>query len=227
MRFRHRLGLAVAVLGLASSSCIWDVNKDGTIVIACLGDSNTSYPFFGSYCEQIAAAYPSLKLINYAIAGTKAIGGDNDGLAQIAAAHAGDPASGKPPADFVVLAFGTNDIGGNGAISATEMANRIDTLKAAASAAGMVPFVASIPPRFVARAQDGDPCTPNPSSTPVIDAADVLIQQRIDPLWFVDFHTGVTCPAQFYTDGVHINGTGQTLRANRLTERLFYVPPQQ
>jgi lysophospholipase L1-like esterase len=225
MRFHHRLGMAVAVVGLASSSCIWDVNKDGTIVIACLGDSNTSYPFFGNYCEQIAAAHPNIKLINYAVPGAKAVGGTNDGAAQIAAADVGDPANGKPPADFVVLAFGTNDIGGNGAITATEMADRIDTLKAAASAAGMVPFVASIPPRFVARALETDPCTPNPGASPVIAAADVLIQQRIDPLWFIDFYTGVTCPAHFYTDGVHINQAGQDLRAARTAERLFYVPP--
>jgi lysophospholipase L1-like esterase len=225
MRFRHCLGMAVAVAGLASSSCIWDVDKNGTIVIACLGDSNTSYPFVGYWCEPLAAKYPSLRFINYAVPGAKAIGGANDGIAQIALADAGDPANGKPPADFVILAFGTNDIGGNGAITATEMADRIDTLKAAASAAGMVPFVASIPPRFNARAQETDPCTPNALSQPVIDAANPRIQSRIDPLWFIDFHTGVTCPEQYGTDGVHINYTGQALRQARAEERILYVPP--
>ena len=222
---RPRFALAAAAVGLAAFGCVWDINGDGAITIACLGDSNTSYPIYGSYCELIAAAYPSLTILNYAVPGTKAVGGQNDGLAQIAAAHAGDPANGKPPADFVVLAFGTNDISDNGLISATEMADRIDQLKAAAKADGMMVFVASIPPRFLARAQPTDPCTPNPSSTPVIDAADQRIQERTGSLWFVDFHTDVTCPDQFYVDGLHLNGTGQALRASRLTDRIFYVPP--
>src|SRR5262249_27588809 len=131
-----------------------------------------------------------------------------------------------PPADFVALAFGTNDISDNGLISATEMADRIDTLKAAAKADGMIAFVASIPPRFLARAQPTDPRTPNPSSTPMIDPADALIQHRTGSPWFVDFHTAVTCPAQFLTDGLHLNDLGQSVRADRLAERIFYVPPR-
>lgn len=225
MRIRHRIGLVLAVVMLGSSSCIWDVNQDGTIVIACLGDSNTSYPFVGSYCETIAAAHPTITILNYAVAGTTAGGGPPDGgVYQVARAKAGDPAKGKPPADIVVLAFGTNDISGNGAITASEMADRIDTLKSAAAALGMPAFVASIPPRYLARAQ-GAPCVPNPASTPVINAANALIQQRADPLWFIDFHTGFSCLAHFALDGVHINAAGQALRAERMAERLFYVPP--
>jgi lysophospholipase L1-like esterase len=217
------MGIALAVITLGSSSCIWDVNQDGTIVIACLGDSNT-WPFSG-HCESIAAANPGLSILNYAVPGTSAGGGPPDGgVYQIARAKAGDPANGKLPADIVVLAFGTHDIGGNGSISPMVMADRIDVLKAAAAELGMPAFVASIPPR-VNRRDEGAPCVANPGATPVINAANYLIQQRTAPLWFIDYHTGFSCPAHFISDGVHINAAGGALRAERMAERLFYVPP--
>jgi lysophospholipase L1-like esterase len=224
MRLRHRLGFGFAALALAASSCLWDVNEDDTLVVACLGDSNTSWPWFGGYCESVAAEHPDVVVLNYAVPGSRAIGGAFDGLAQIEWAATGDPAAGKLPADVVVLAFGTNDIGHDGAITAEEMADRIDALKAAATALGMPAYVASIPPRFLGRATDASPCTPNPAATPVIEAANALIRRRTWPRWLVDFHSGFTCPAHFAVDGVHFNQAGQDLRAARVDELLFSQP---
>jgi lysophospholipase L1-like esterase len=202
------------------TGCVWDVNGDGQIVIGCLGDSNSAFPF-GMYCEQLAAEHPDLVFVSYAIPGTRAIGGPNDGLVQIAAAAAG---VNGPPADIVLLAFGTNDIGGNGAISAEEMADRIDTLKAAAAAEGMPQFVATIPPRFDARLESATTCTENVLSTPVIEAANALIRERTDPSWLVDFDSGFTCPADIFPDGVHMSAAGVEKRADRFEERIFFVP---
>jgi lysophospholipase L1-like esterase len=224
VKLRHRLGLGIALAALGSLSCLLDVNEDGRTVVACLGDSNTSYPWFGDFCEALAAAHRDVTFLNYAMPGAKAIGGDHDGMAQLARAAAGDPAQDEPPADVVLLAFGTNDVGEDAALGAAELSARIDALKAAARAAGMLPFVASIPPRFEERENGATACAPEPLTTPVIDAANALIEQRAGSLRFVDFHTGFTCLEHFQTDGVHLDREGQDLRAARTAEQLFGAP---
>lgn len=153
---RYALSILVAVaISLFVASCVWDVNGDGQIVIACLGDSNT-YPYSG-HCEKLRAKYPNIVWINYGVPGSKAVGGTDDGLSRIAVAAAGDAT--RPPADVVLLAYGTNDIGPQGSITASEMADRIDMLVAAAATEGVRAFVATIPPRFTK-----DTCNPAPPS---------------------------------------------------------------
>jgi lysophospholipase L1-like esterase len=85
----------------------------------------------------------------------------------------------------------------------------------------MPAFVASIPPRFAPRRDGAAPCLPNALATPVIDAANALIEERADPRWFVDFHRGFRCLEHFATDGVHLNAAGQAERAGRARASLF------
>ena len=215
MRRNHALLLGLGWL----AGCVWDVNGDGQVVVACLGDSNSAFPF-GMYCEQLAVQYPDVVFVSYAVPGSRAIGGTDDGLSQIAEAAAG---ANGPPADVVLLAFGTNDIGGGG-ISASEVADRIDTLVTAAADAGMPALVATIPPRFVARAEGDTVCTPNASATPVIEATNALIRERTEPLWLVDFDSGFVCPTHFFPDGVHMSAAGVELRTERAAAAIFRVP---
>jgi lysophospholipase L1-like esterase len=210
---------AVAVITLASS-CLWDVNEDGRIVVACLGDSNTA-PFVGFWCESVAAEHPDITFVNYAVPGARAIGGENDGRAQLARAVAGEKG---PAPDFVVLAFLTNDIGGVGAISAEEAVGRVEALVDEAGALGIPAFVATVPPRFLSRPEGSGTCAPNPGATPIIEAANVLLRERISPDWLIDFDSGFTCPEDYHLDGVHISVAGQEKRAARAAEILFAVP---
>jgi lysophospholipase L1-like esterase len=215
MNRNHALLLGLGLL----AGCVWDVNGDGQVVVACLGDSNSAFPF-GMYCEQLAVQYPEIVFVSYAVPGSRAIGGTDDGLSQIAEAAAG---VNGPPADVVLLAFGTNDIGGGG-VSATEVADRIDTLNAAAADAGMPALVATLPPRFLSRADGSTTCTPNAVATPIIEATNALLRERIDPTWLVDFDSGFVCPTHFFPDGVHMSAAGVELRAERAAEAIFYVP---
>src|SRR5688500_16183557 len=105
------LCLLLAAGACGSATGTQDANGDGTVVVACLGDSNTDRrwppPGTPKWCELAAERVPAWRFVNHAVSATTVTRNDEPpgwSGPQLDAALASDVP------DAVVLAFGTNDV---------------------------------------------------------------------------------------------------------------------
>lgn len=200
-----------------------DRNGDGEVVIACLGDSNTSSVWqqarpkgfseeFG-WCEQLVARIddPRVRSINVgaggATIGPSQLGGDLleqvffEGQQQL------DLALFLESVDVVLMAFGTNDVVANTGSSPEDIVAHYNRLWRRARAYGMLALVATTPPVYE------NPKTGEvPRSRDAIAETNQLLRETFAPRYRLDFDADM--PAEDYLDGLHMSAAGQATRAD-------------
>jgi lysophospholipase L1-like esterase len=191
--------LAVAAVACASSSGVHDVNGDGRVIVACLGDSNTDArwppPHTPKWCE-FAAEATGWTFANHAVSGTTVT------MPAAPARWAGpqlDEALADAP-DAVVLAFGTNDVR-TGRSTAEIVAAYRDAVRRV-DATGAMAFVALSPPLF----------PPEPQHAEQLAALNAALRGAFARDLLIDFASGMT-RADYEPDGIHPNADGQHKRA--------------
>ena len=193
--------LATALVTGACSPGVHDVDGDGRIVIACLGDSNTETrwppPHTPKWCEFAAAERPGWTFTNYAVGGAT-VTRPTDERSWIDPQL--DAARGTDPLDAVVLAFGTNDV--RTGRSTTDIVAAYRAAAARASATGARVFVALTPPIY----------PPEPEHADAIAALNATLRRAFPADQIIDFATGMGA-GDFEPDGLHPNRTGQFKRA--------------
>jgi hypothetical protein len=145
------VAVMVALLVAGCRVRVRDVNGDGTIRVACLGDSNTRNDDAPSWCTDLAAQFPRWNVVNFGWPGTFA---DNstwadgtcaaglDGLVPACSRYWIEQALAAKP-DVAVLAWGTND-----ALHETDPVRAVDSLAQdydELRSAGVRVWVATVP----------------------------------------------------------------------------------
>lgn len=202
-------------------SGVGDVNGDGLITIACLGDSNTSGLWWSgpSWCEQL----DQLLLPATAVTNEKGFGGATavrvltpplsdwiiDGYEQLSSAI-------QTQADVVVMAFGTNDLG-DPRIGATpqDVVNAYTELKSIAEASGLFVLIAFTPPTF-------PPVSNFEERNSLYDQLNALLLSTFPADRLVDFRAPpLIFPDDYMSDGIHMNVPGQAKRALQVYDQLI------
>jgi lysophospholipase L1-like esterase len=176
-----------------------DVNGDGRVVIACLGDSNTEWrwppPYTPKWCEMAAETMPGWTFVNHAVGGATVTKPRDD---HSFADRQLDQALADAP-DAVVLAFGTNDV--RTGRSTPEVVAAYRAAVARVTAQGALVFVALAPPLF----------PPEPERADALTALNAALRAEFaDRL--IDFASGMGRD-DFEPDGIHPNAAGQHKRA--------------
>ncbi|HEV7734858.1 MAG TPA: SGNH/GDSL hydrolase family protein [Candidatus Binatia bacterium] len=195
------LALALAVTACGPPAGVRDVDGDGRIVVACLGDSNTETrwppPHTPKWCEFAAERVPAWTFTNHAVGGAT-VTRPND---QRSFADAQlDAAGAAAPADAVVLAFGTNDV--RSGRSTADIVAAYRAVVARVEATGAIAFVALAPPSY----------PPEPDHAAALAALNAALRGAFPPDRLVDFDGGMT-RLDFEADGLHPNAAGQHERA--------------
>ena len=173
-------------------------------VMACLGDSNTCFGSPGqcgpirSWCERLAEALPEIRVVNLAWSGATACeGSDRPSLAR---QYATSQEEIEPPADLVIMAFGTNDYLQS---SPGEVLQCYRDVAQRARKDGVHYRVATTPPVFG-----------NERRGLFVGRTNALIREALP---YVEFHEGFDDPRFFFfpDDPIHLNESGQELRAQR------------
>jgi alpha-tubulin suppressor-like RCC1 family protein len=189
---------------------LYDRNGDGSITIACLGDSNTRADgvVVHGWCERLAFLAPDehWKFVNRSKGGATAV---EAGSLIIAREHL-EYALENDSVDAVVLAYGTNDLAMVKA-SPVEVADAYSRLRQRARAAGADVFVALTPPIQPA---------PGGINVKVVELNQIL-RDRFPPDRVIDFWSRMV-PADF-ADQVHLVDSGQEKRAHAAWEALSAV----
>jgi lysophospholipase L1-like esterase len=196
--------VALAALGIVACGGprgVRDVNGDGRVVVACLGDSNTERhwptPNSRKWCELAAAGAPDWTFGNYAVGGTTVTPPiDEHGWVgpQLDAALA------ENAPDAVVLAFGTNDVRFGRAT-----AEVVDAYRAAirrVEAARALAFVALAPPMFA----------PEPDHGAALAELNAALRAAFPAPRLIDFDAGMSRD-DFEPDGIHPTPAAQQKRA--------------
>jgi lysophospholipase L1-like esterase len=191
-----------------------DVDGDGWITVACLGDSNTQggilYGVEQGWCEQLGRSLPSppWRTLNRGRNGARACHSpkltDKTGepieaeeiLARVLA---------QDHPDVVILAYGSNDALLDCPTEETIAAFR--RLLAATGAAGAQALVALVPPVIQV--------TPNPVADTLnarIDAINRGLREMVPARDLIDFARGMEA-ADYAADGLHVGPPGQAKRA--------------
>jgi lysophospholipase L1-like esterase len=192
--------VTVAAIACTAKHGVRDMNGDGRIVVACLGDSNTEThwptPNTPKWCE-FAAEIAGWTFTNHAVGGSTVTPPATPRSwvePQLADALA------KDAPDAVILAFGTNDV--RAGRSAAETVDAYRAAAARAEAAGALAFVALAPPTYA----------PEPDHADALAALNAALRGAFPAGRIVDFTTGMT-REDFEADGLHPNAAGQHKRA--------------
>ena len=209
-----RFGLLALMAALCLPGCILrDVDQNGTLVVAVVGDSNSISFAVNAWPEQLPARLPSggawrgpdlvTEPFDYANFAVPSTGVCNDGgtwgavqLAQAQAAHA----------DVILDAFG--DLTGS-----HTAAEYIACHQAVVAAAAPLKV-------FIATTHHVCPPFEDTARNAVIDETNALIRASFPAQVIIDFDTGFDCAIHMWWDGVHLNQAGQDLRAERAVEAL-------
>jgi lysophospholipase L1-like esterase len=195
----HLLLLLVFAIACSRPAVVRDVNGDGRVVIACLGDSNTESrwppPYTPKWCEIAAETMPDWTFVNHAVGGATVTQRPDD---HSFADRQLDGALADAP-DAVVLAFGTNDV--RAGRSTPEIVAAYRAAVARVTARGALAFVAGAPPLF----------PPEPEHAEALAALNAALRAEFaDRL--IDFASDMGRD-DFEPDGVHPNAAGQRKRA--------------
>jgi len=208
---RRAAGSLVALLlalTFSVTGCLPDANNDGRRVWLMVGDSNTHFTGCSYPLQLQAQLDPAATLIvDAGVFGSAAWGWiRDDTLAPLLAA---DP---KP--DGVVFALGTNDIGSHRTVD--QLIADLEALRSQAQAAGVHPFMATIPPRYdvVTGLRDADFEAARVevnahlrTTTPATRLVD--FDSWMPDTWSADF----MCTWYGVLDAVHINCDAHEIRA--------------
>jgi hypothetical protein len=196
-----RGGPVVLALLLAGCGFLRDWNRDGVVLVGCLGDSNTAQITGPKWCAFLRDELPTVRTRVSAAGGSGAI--DLDGTAlgfPIAGSVYVDHLLAWPRLpDVAIEAWGTNDVlrGSRAAPIVRALAKHARRLHRA----GIGVLVATIP--YVL----GEPAT-----NAMIDRVNAAIVKRFAPC-VVDFTTAPPATAEFYVNARHLNDLGQHVRA--------------
>lgn len=188
-----------------------DADGDGVWRLGCIGDSNTMFlpQLRPGWCELLRDALgdPDLEIVNVAVQGATVVTPNlyfsSDATQQMAQALAQRP-------DAVVLAFGTNDRFQGRTPQQIEAA--YEAQAEVAAAAGVAFYVATTPPLGGCIGGGGGlPCAR-------IAEQNALLRTAFAP-HVLEFSDGFST-SHFFDDDIHLNATGQALRAERALDVL-------
>ena len=212
-----RLLWVLCCLGLLPAwGCLSEVNHDGILTVACLGDSNTQrdWPTVGTvrWCENASALLTSSSVTENGTFKTEPVVWNNWGVGGATVCDPGivwswgmTQLAQAATADVLILAFGTNDI----LRLHKTPAEIVACYQAVTTAAGVRSvFVALSPPVLGQYA----------GSESQIEAMNAAIVAAIPANHVIDFFSGMT--PELYIDELHLNDTGQALRAQRAVTAL-------
>ena len=204
------LVLIAALVAGGCSSGVHDLDGDGRVVIACLGDSNTETrwppPQTPKWCEFAAAERPEWTFTNHAVGGATVTRPPDE---RSWSGPQLDAALAASRLDAVVLAFGTNDVRADR--STAEIVAAYRAAAARASAGGTRVFVALTPSIY----------PPEPEHTDAIAALNRTLRQAFPADSIIDFATGMA-REDFEADGLHPNASGQHKRAQAALRTLAH-----
>jgi|GEM_PF-1008789 len=190
-----------------SDGRLYDRDGNGSITIACLGDSNTHIASreIRGWCERLGDIAPDehWRVVNRSAGGATAV---ETGSLILAGEHL-EYAIENDSVDAVILAYGTNDLSMVKA-SPEEIANAYSRLRQRARAAGVDVFVALTPPI-------------QPASDLInrsVAELNALLRSRFPSDRVIDFWSGMR-PEDF-ADSVHLVASGQEKRARAAWESL-------
>lgn len=200
MRARALLALASVAIACTPASGIRDVNGDGRIVVACLGDSNTDRrwppPDTPKWCEFLAADVAGWTLVNRAVSGSTVTRSPARSWVEPQL----DEALATDAPDVVVLAFGTNDVRAGRSTEDIVAAYRAAVRRVEAT--GGLAFVALAPPILPPESDHAD----------ALAALNAALRRAFPAPRLIDFHAGMTRD-DFEADGIHPNAAGQHKRS--------------
>lgn len=207
-----------------------DRNRDGRIVIACLGDSNTAsgwqeekaggFPPEQGWCEQVRARLndPRVAIVNRGVGGATVSPHPLDGQSDLHHAFFGgdeqlDAALGDAPLDVAMMAFGTNDVLPTLNGDPASIVDHYNRLWRRERSYGLLAFVAITPPVFV-HERTGE-MRRDPER---IAETNARIAETFPRRFTLPFDVDMT-EADFMDD-LHMNARGQAKRADAAIERL-------
>jgi lysophospholipase L1-like esterase len=225
---------AAVVLGEAAPAAdlpdALDRNRDGRIVVACLGDSNTDsawqhqkeggFPAGRGWCEILGEDLDGdrVRVVNLGIGGATIgphwIGGGPEGRAIFEGSHHLDVALAEQPVDAVVLAFGTNDILPESGSDPSQIVDDYNRVWRRARANDVLALVATTPP-VLRHARSGE----HRRSLAAIEMTNEGLRETFAPRHVVDFHVGVA-PDDFLDD-LHLGASGMEKRAEAARRALL------
>lgn len=210
-------------------SDVVDRNRDGRIVIACLGDSNTAsgwqqdkdggFPPEEGWCEQVLARLndPRVSIVNRGVGGATASPHPLEGRREQRVFFSGDEqldsALEDAPIDVAMMAYGTNDVlpALNG--DPASIVDHYNRLWRRERSHGLLAFVAITPPVLVH--QRTGKLRRDPER---IAETNERIAEIFPRRFTLPFDAGMT-EADFMDD-LHMNARGQSKRADAAIERL-------
>lgn len=204
--------LAGALLAVTLGGPVRDLNGDGRVTIACLGDSNTAQligvPRIG-WCERLAAGRGrSWRVVNRAMGVTTI----TDVACRILPALRCGPEQvtetlDEDAPDAAILAFGTNDVAFGSSVEEIVAAYRAQRRRL--EAAGVQAYVALAPAHHA-----------DPAVTDGLRRLDRALRRTFPPRRLIDFAARLT-EADFDPDAIHLNDRGQAKRARRARRALL------
>jgi alpha-tubulin suppressor-like RCC1 family protein/lysophospholipase L1-like esterase len=189
-----------------SDGQLYDRDGNGSITIACLGDSNTHSDGIAvrGWCERLGDLVPGehWRVVNRSEGGATAV----EFASLVLAVEHLEYALENDSVDAVVFAYGTNDLAMAKA-KPLEIANAYSRLRQRARIAGVDVFVALTPPIQ----------TPGGINL-AVDEINRLLRSRFPADRVIDFWSGIL-PEDF-ADSVHLTDSGQEKRARAAWETL-------
>lgn len=233
MNFFRRMKLFVLALVLTTglSSCVWDWNNDGHILVGCLGDSNTDEYFnpitAPTWCSKLTVHRSSVgrmwENVNYAVSGAPIVPIPNptetcpdcdDGINVVHQFHTMIAAGWRP--DVLIIAAGSNDIIRFDSVSTPESV--VATLMQIDAEADML----GIRDRWFALVPPVDPDWPNADGiNAVISNFNAYMKAHLPPEKIIDLYAGFLDHRYFRNDLVHFNDLGQSQRAAVIYDRII------
>ena len=201
----------------AISPIVSDQNHDGRITVVCHGDSNTQaggVSIGDGWCERLGGMINSVNLptINRGIGGTTIsdTGKYFLGVESYAGHRIADSLLNDHP-DAMVLAFGAVDLM-FGAIT-TDIVSEYARQKVNAETHGVKTFIA-LTPYFATSYSNYETLNVK------VGELDALIRATFPSGDILDFNSNVL-PADYFSDGLHLNDSGQFKRASVVYKHLF------
>ncbi len=207
-----------------------DRNRDGEILIGCLGDSNTTagwqyveptgFPPDRGWCEQLVAGLddPRIRLVNLAAGGASVCPNDIGGVAEMRIYFSGpgqvDALLTTEPVDIVFLAYGTNDVLPERSGIPRKIVDCYNAVWRRVRQHDLLAFIPITPPALHYR-RPGK----YRRDLALIAELNERIVETFDPHYLLDFHANMT-PDDFMDD-LHMNENGQTKRAEEARRRLI------
>lgn len=200
--------LLVLACLLGCGRLLVDVDGDGTVLVACVGDSNTAYgwpdgttprwcelagrePHAASVRRGLRAVSEPLRFVNLGVNGACACRTQSpniSGMTQVDRAVAAG-------ADILVIALGTTDV-----VAGTPAAEIVDCYRALVRAAApREVFVALTPPMLTTEHAEA------------VDELNTRFRAAFSPRHLLDFHDGYERPD--FRDYLHFGNSGQAKRA--------------